>query len=784
MDLKCIVGAETRILDIGAPGPEFATSLALQGYSHYLGLVVPSRLQEIREHADVLGNRFHALTSPSQVTDSSADLLILRRPFRRMLWSARELRHLQFIAVEKGFGPEWVETAAARAMGRATSRITPVGVVTFGDQPFDVLEVATLRPVRPRLYLSEVWGVEGLIRRLNDEGLSYVALRWFETLPDLQPGEDLDLLVADDDLDAVRRILDEEPGTIPVDLYSETGLPGSDFHGAAYFVPDLARKILAGVVLHSSGCRVPSPREHLLSLAYHAVYHKGERSGLPSDESPDGFQDPEHDYGSALQKLAEQAGTELPCSLEGIDDFLDRAGWRPPPDALRRLSVSNPWIERRTAPNALPAVDPPELTVFLVRERTLTVASIQEIRAALETLGFEVLLERHLGELARQRCADLTRGGNWGSGPFAVSGGGPAVALAAVHYGPREPDRTMRKQYPHLTNTDVLRAKRRIRDLIATRVAPSERFNPVHSSDNEPEAWEYVNAAIPDDAAELRVAVDDLRAAYRTDLPVVRTASRGRRAKVEVVQGPDGPAVKKTFAPRATEHLGRELRGLRELGPLIDAVPELLDVGPNWFICPYFENTLGDLDHAPVGRLLPLGVVREMVAVLRQIHELGFDLIDAKPGNFVLDPRQGLKIIDFEFLHSYAGKPPPFAQSYCFVGAPAGFDDHLPVSKMSFDWRWRRFTGLRLDALVSAPPWRQQLERAAFAMSSSAIGRGSRPRQLARLSRARLRRSRETVAGPYRRWARGRALASASDALRVEHGRPQRRAARQHGGER
>lgn len=771
MDLNRILRAESRILDVGAPGPELATGLTSQGYQHYLGLVAPSSLPQVRERADGLDHRFHALTSPSQVMRSSADLLILRRPFGRMLWSLRELRHLQYIAVETGSRSPSVEMYAAQMVGRLTRRITPRGTLTLSDRRFDVLEVETRRPLRPRLYLSEVWGVSGLIRRLNDEGLRYAALRWFETLPDLQPGEDLDLLVADEDLEAVRSMLSEEPGTIPVDLYSETGLPGADYQGAAYYVPEMARQILARVVRHESGCSVPSPRDHLLSLAYHAVYHKGERSGLPSADA-DGFVDPDHDYGSALQGLAERLGTPLPGSLEGIDDYLAQEGWRPPPDALRRLSGSNPWITRRFNANLPRPSDLPEVSVFLVRERALDFVGIEEIRAVLEAVGFEVLLARQLDGQARQRCADLTRGGNWGGGPFPVSGGGPALAMVAVHHGPREPDSTVREQYPRLTNDDVLLAKVRIRGVIGTRVTPSGIFNPVHSSDDELEAWEYVEAAIPDEVAEVRAAVDARRAAYRTEVPVVRELSRGRRAKVEVVQTSDGLAVRKTFAAGATRYMERELRALRELGPRIDAVPELLETGPNWFTCPYYDNTLGDLDRPRGGRLLPLRVVREMVAVLRSIHELGFDLIDVKPQNFLQDRRDGLKIVDFEFLYSYPGTPPDFAASHSFLGVPDDFVGDVPVSAMSYEWRWRRFTGLSLDGLLSAAPWRQHLERATYSARLVTIGPDSRARRLVRLCRSGLRGSRASLARRYWRWARRRAFASSKTPLSAEQERP------------
>ncbi|WP_407344415.1 hypothetical protein [Pengzhenrongella phosphoraccumulans] len=757
MDLNLILRTETRILDVGAPGPELAAALAARGNRRYLALVAPRDLVAVRARAAGIEQRFHALTAPAQAFKSSADLLILRGQYRRMLWSLRDLRHVEHIAVATGSGRPSAEVALAQVMGRLTRKLTPVGSMTLAGARFDVLAVATNRANRPRQYLSEVVGVAGLIRRLEDEGLSYAALRWFDSLPDLAPGEDLDLLVADGDLARLRSILAEEPGTIPVDVYSESGLPGADFQGAAYYVPDLARKILAGAVHHCSGCRVPSPGDHLLSLAYHAVYHKGERSGIPSHDAPAGFRDPDHDYGEMLTRLAAAVEVNLPETLEGLDDYLGRQGWRPPPDALRRLAGANPWIARQLSAEAEPPNEPPDVSVFLVRERALTVVGLDELVQVLEAVGFEVILTRDLDADARRRCADVTRGGNWGGGPFPVSGGGPAVAVVAVHYGPRPPDLVMHANYPRLTNADVLLAKLIVRDLVGSLVGPADRFNPLHSSDNEAEAWEYVAVAIPDAAPTLLAEVAARRDAYRTDAPVARVVSAGRRAKVEILEGPGGPVVRKTFAPRALRFMERELRALRELGPRLDAVLEVVDTGPHWYACPHYANTLGDLDTQWPPRLLPLAVVRDMVDVLRSIHGLGFDLIDAKPQNFLLDPQRGLRIVDFEFVYTYPHQPPPFEAAYWLRGVPADFAGDTPRGDLSYDWRWRRFTGLSPEALISGSVWRQHAERAIYRARHWPIAPTSRGR---RIARARLRLLRGRLGGRYRIWARDRALAS------------------------
>ena len=82
-------------------------------------------------------------------------------------------------------------------------------------------------------------------------------------------------------------------------------------------------------------------------MAYHAVYHKGYSSGVPSltGKSIDPL-DAGHDYPEVLAAIAEKAGIDLPdLTLEGLDDLLRRRGWRPPMDMLEKLSARNEWIK-------------------------------------------------------------------------------------------------------------------------------------------------------------------------------------------------------------------------------------------------------------------------------------------------------------------------------------------------------------------------------------------------------------------------------------------------------
>lgn len=760
MTFERLVTPASRVLDVGVHDTGVAEALAAVGAHRYLGLVRPQDEAFLIDVPGRLAGRFHRFTTPEQAFLHDTDLLVLRTPVARAVWGIRDLQHVRHVAVELGSRSAWAESRGALAFSRLLRRVRSLGVHTCGDTRFIVFEVQQARRPQPRHYLSETVGVTGLIRRLHQEGLDYVVLRWFDQLPHLDPGEDLDVLVADRHLQRLHEILAEEPGTIPIDIYSETGLEGADYRGMSYYPPRLAAQMLGRAVTHASGARVPSAEDHLYSLAYHAAYHKGVSSGMASGLVVPEPQ-PEHDYAAVLSDIAISLGRSFPTSLEAMDTVLDEQGWRPPLDTLRRLADGNSWVQRRffPTPDEQPA-ELPEPTVFFIRERTLSVLDRAEILGVIESLEFDVLAVRELSDAAREFATELVRGGNWGRGPFPVSGGPPVLVIVAAHYGPRRPNRALLARYPRLTNGDVLQVKVALRELIEARVGAAESFNPVHSSDDEFETWEYLDIALPDTVEALRDEVRRRREDYRTPVPVVEVLSQGRRAKVEVVEREHGLRVlRKTFAPHGLRHLEREITTMRELGPVVRAVPALLDTGENWFETELFTNALAELPDRPDGQLVPLRVAQGMVQVLREVHAQGFDLVDAKPQNFLLEPDGELRLVDFEFSHRYHGEVPAFAEIYSFVGPPQDFAGDLPFGELSYESRWQPFLGLPRDSLLHDPPWRQRLHRGASRASSLTRLPVRVVHAGIRWGRSGLQTGRARTGAAYRSWARRRARA-------------------------
>jgi hypothetical protein len=371
-----------------------------------------------------------------------------------------------------------------------------------------------LRVRKPRTgwtprYISPSLGVGGFLEGLEAQGVRYSVLRWFEQLPDLPAGEDLDLLVADQDVERVERVIDQYPGTIPCDLYSASGRPGTNHHGVSYFPPALAEQILSRAELWKGRYRVPSGIDHFLSLAYHAVFHKGVESGIPTrDGGPQNTGVPEHDYTSALQAIARRNGIDVELTLEGLGDYLSERGWQPPHDTMSRLARNNLWLAGRLAPLAARLeAKYPGLAVFILREAALEHGCHGEIVRALRVHGFTILGEKVLDETGQLRMRQAARGSNWGKGVYPKSAGGPAVVVAAYDPSPVAPRADTMALYPALTNERV-RVKEAIRDQVNGHLAPEDRCNMLHSTDNAAEAIEYLKLAFaPDELEEMLVRV-------------------------------------------------------------------------------------------------------------------------------------------------------------------------------------------------------------------------------------------------------------------------------------
>ena len=526
------------------------------------------------------------------------------------------------------------------------------------------------RHLAPGLTLDEFFA------ELKAHDVCYVVLRWFETLPAVDAGEDIDLLVADEDLAFVRTLMTTRSGPQPTqkfDIYSVSGLPGSDFHGVPYYPPRFAREVLDGGTWLRDRYRVPSLQHHHDSLAYHAVYHKGHASGLSTGSIPAEVRQPtDHDYEAVLTELARRLGRPLHPTLESLDRHLAAVDLRPPLDTLERLEPTNPWIHDHFFAGQ-PTVDElwRGLAVFVLRDRAK--AQVDEAVQALDREGFEILDVVQLDLEQRSRASHRLRGGNWAQGPWPLSGGSPATFVVAYDVAP-DIDGSDADRH---NNLRIPRAKEQLRARLLTGVTAAEQYNPVHSSDNPRQALDYLEVLDHTYTEQtLRPVVEQLVATVQFPYPVVRRLpGSARRAQVAVVEHPvHGPSVCKLFRPGAARFLERELRGREELGHLPE-LPDLLERGENWAVTTLYADDRSHRRRMLPGRedaQLTRDASQRLVELARQLHHRGLFLLDLSTHNLMTDPVDGLKVLDLEFLHEYWGPVPALRDSYTFRGVAPG----------------------------------------------------------------------------------------------------------------
>jgi hypothetical protein len=553
----------TRAIEVDPPDVRLSVALHEAGLRHYLGLARSERLPALRASGAPTAERFTAWRDPVEAVRNDTDLLVYRGTTGRYLWAFPRYRRARAVAIELSPSPHLLATLFATAVFTVFGLVVPAELVRVGGTRLLVLRVRRrARRQSVRRYASPLSGYLGVLRELTQRGGSWSALRWFEDeeLVGRAPDEDLDVLVSDETLPVLERVLRAEPGTLPVDAYTVSGLRGSAYRGMAYYPPELAAGVLERAVTRPNGLRIPAPEDHYHTLVYHALYHKGTTSGLRSTLPGVAREaNPEHDYEAEISQLAASLDLHVELDLESLDEHLDARGWRPPLDTLARLAPWNPWVRARFFPDDTETTDR-DLTAFILRERVLDDGTVAQALAELEAFGFQVIRTDELSEERREDAGRRIRGGNWSAGPYPTSGGLPAVTVVAYDPHPLTVPDHLRSKYPQLANLRTLAAKIHVRDALNADLPADRRCNPLHSSDNGEHAWDYLEVLLPGERDTLRTALD--RARQRR----VQVHSRALTRRVHVLAGSSGLAAARRRAQAAS---------LRRIGHLLARVEQL-----------------------------------------------------------------------------------------------------------------------------------------------------------------------------------------------------------------
>ncbi|MCL5777886.1 hypothetical protein M1105_12930 [Limibaculum sp. FT325] len=489
--------------------------------------------------------------------------------------------------------------------------------------------------------------------------MNYVVLRWYEKLPEIDPGEDIDILIADNDLPNVVSLLEGRRSKHqPVDLYSETGLDGTTFKDIPYYTPRIAKDILDRSVRWNGLCRVPNPRDAFLSLAYHVVYHKGLASNVPIKRGAQrtSYEYKDHDYVTILADKAAIAGISLKpaeINLEYLHDFLGKVDWRPPIDTLTKLAPHNAWLKAIISEEEDKLAEHlTGLACFIVRDRGVYL--LPRIRETLEKYGYDILWEAPLSNADAKVVQSHVCGGVWSRGSWPVNGGEPAHLIMAYDVFPISPHDGDMAKHPGLNNRRLLEAKEGLRSLYNHDRLPKELCNIVQSSDNGTQALQYLRLIAPQLEETLNKKVYQIHQRHQSPFPILSEfGGLSRRAKVYLIKYGDQTAVLKMFRTGRERFMEREIAA-REIGKPLMNMSEILEIGENYLVLKRYRSS-DRLSWMRVPGINRRGYIRpiylkEIRKILLHFCKSGYDWIDFRPDDLILDKKEGLKALDFEFI--------------------------------------------------------------------------------------------------------------------------------------
>ncbi len=347
-------------------------------------------------------------------------------------------------------------------------------------------------------YLAPGVGEEAeLFHALDRRGARYAVISGSPATTVFDPKAPMALIIADEDVNATRKLVSPWPAGKPVEVYSPSGLPGFAFGDMPLLPPRLARRILDGA-RRSNGARVASPHDQFFVNLFRQVYLKGWSSGIPSETALSTRQPA---IAHIIANQADELGIAIanPITLESLDALLIDHDWQPPLDMLERIGCWNGWVaEKLKKAGEWIGSEPAGLTVFYLRQRTIDEGKAETVFAVLRQSGFELhfpatpLTDQQLRNIAAE-----VRGGNWGKGPFPLSGGEPALVFAGFDPAPIPPDAAALAQFPLLDNNRIQFAKQAVRDAVHAGLPRHARYNAMHSTDNAVQAWRALRSHFP-----------------------------------------------------------------------------------------------------------------------------------------------------------------------------------------------------------------------------------------------------------------------------------------------
>ena len=446
-------------------------------------LILTRQSAEVAErHTDHVSMRYRKVRS---VHENNCGVAILHGMSSLALTSVKALARFETILIP--LGPELASAGIALPRFRRRNRLSVVGTTSIrhaaGSRTYLVLKSAVRSNDHRRQYAPAGLTPIDIVRRLD--GLDYIVLRWSEAIEEGSHTGDIDLLVSAVSVAGLKERFSESVGTFPLDVYTDDGSGGHFFNQVPYYLPSMARRMLATASTSPAGVRAASAQWRFLSFAYHLLFHIKSRRVPPGTSliGPSAFPDPK--YAVELERLAIAASEIPPKTFDDIEDALKRADAFPGIDLMGFYSNKNPFLKHRYFSGAAAK---PGLTTVFVRDFGRGLEPVDDIRSTLAKT-FSIVAEGPVSAAVRERIVRNARGGNW-LDPEAPGGRAePVYWFVCWDKSPRAASRKTRRRYPRVDNENVL-LKLAIRSKLGEKTRKPQRL--VHASDNTAEALEHI----------------------------------------------------------------------------------------------------------------------------------------------------------------------------------------------------------------------------------------------------------------------------------------------------
>lgn len=441
-----------------------------------------------------LANDSVEYVAKSQIAENNAEILFLCGQAAPALINRKRYRHAKSVAIPLiSLLNPIVFLGVVRYINRHLRFDGFLKIHRVNYLVFKILK----RQQRPyRLWLNKTLGHIGFIRHLNEQKENYVVLRWHEKLPNWPQGDDLDILASDASAISIRNFLNSKIGNLPIDLYAVSGGDVSGGDTVAYFPPNISNRILSRSIFNSVSVRVPCPEDDYYSLLYHAIYHKGHKSGLIDQlNSTSNKFEYDEKFIHALEQKSDLIGVKFEPFLEKSENELALAGWRPPRDMLNHFALSNTWLKKHLNLDVATAKE--GFAIFILRDIVESWNCTDEVLSKIKSAGFEIIDTWVIPINLRDDIASKIRGGNWSKGnDWPANGGLPAIVVSVFDPNPITPTVKEIKSAPAIRNSRIL-FKRVLRAEINQKFPIESRANFIHTSDNSFEALDYASILLP-----------------------------------------------------------------------------------------------------------------------------------------------------------------------------------------------------------------------------------------------------------------------------------------------